>query len=144
MNRNLKLVVAVAAFLSCVNLAPAAEKIPDATVDLTGGTVAAGVGYTWGRGTLHYKGRDYPFSADGLTLINVGAERVEATAEVYNLTKVEDFTGSYSGVAAGAALVYGASSGVMQNSNGVVIRLHAQSTGADLQLAGNTVDVKLR
>jgi hypothetical protein len=45
------------------------------------------VGYTWGRGTLHYRGRDYPFSVNGLTLINVGAEKVEATAEVYNLTK---------------------------------------------------------
>ena len=144
MNRNFKLAVAIAAFVSGVNLAPAADKIPDATLDLSGGTVAAGVGYTWGRGTLHYRGRDYPFSVNGLTLINVGAEKVEATAEVYNLSKLEDFAGSYSGVAAGAALVYGASTGVMENSNGVVIRVHAASTGADLQLAGNAVEVKLR
>ena len=72
MNRNFKLAVAIAAFVSGVNLAPAADKIPDATLDLSGGTVAAGVGYTWGRGTLHYRGRDYSFSVNGLTLINVG------------------------------------------------------------------------
>ena len=88
MNRNFKLAVAIAAFVSGVNLAPAADKIPDATLDLSGGTVAAGVGYTWGRGTLHYRGRDYPFSVNGLTLINVGAEKMEATAEVYNLSKL--------------------------------------------------------
>jgi hypothetical protein len=144
MNGNLKVAAAMAVLLSCVNLAPAADKIPDATLDLTGGTVAAGVGYTWGRGTLHYKGRDYPFSVNGLTLINVGAEKVQARAEVYNLAKLEDFAGSYSGVAAGAAMIYGASTGVMENSNGVVIRVRAESTGADVQLAGNTVEVKLR
>jgi hypothetical protein len=144
MNRNFKLAVAIAAFVSGINLAPAADKIADATLDLSGGTVAAGVGYTWGRGTLHYRGRDYPFSVNGLTLINVGAEKVEATAEVYNLSKLEDFAGKYSGLAAGAALVYGASTGVIENSNGVVIRVHAGSQGADLQLAGNAVEVKLR
>ena len=144
MNRNFKLAVAIAAFVSGVNLAPAADQIPDATLDFSGGTVAAGVGYTWGRGTLHYRGRDYAFSVNGLTLINVGAEKVEAKAEVYNLSKLEDFAGNYSGLAAGAALVYGASTGVMENSNGVVIRVHAASKGADLQLAGNAVEVKLR
>jgi hypothetical protein len=41
---------------------------PDGTVDFTGASAAVGMGYTWGSGTLHYKGRDYPFSASGLTL----------------------------------------------------------------------------
>jgi hypothetical protein len=54
-----------------------------------------------------------------------------------------DFAGNYNGVSAGVALVYGASSGVLENHSGVVIRLHAKTTGAELKLAGDAFEVKL-
>ena len=44
--------------------AQAAEK-PDATVRLSSKAVAAGVGFSWGKGTLSYKGKDYPISSKG-------------------------------------------------------------------------------
>lgn len=59
------------------------------------------------------------------------------------MNKVEDFAGNYNGVSAGAALVYGASSGVLENHSGVVIRLHAKTSGGDLKLAGDAFEVKL-
>ena len=49
----------------------AAEK-PDATLRLSGGSVAAGIGWSWGSGTLTYKGKDYPISVKGLSLGKVG------------------------------------------------------------------------
>jgi hypothetical protein len=102
------------------------------------------VGYQWGEGTLHYQGSDYPFSVSGLNVLAVGGTKIAATGEVYHLSKPEDFAGNYSGVAAGAALVEGGSTGVMQNHTGVVIRVHEQSSGAELKLSGNTMEVKLR
>ncbi len=44
--------------------APAAEETkPDATVVLNGGSVAIGVGYTWGHGELTYQESSHPFSS---------------------------------------------------------------------------------
>src|SRR5262249_34102642 len=40
----------------CLTTARAEEKTPDATLKLSGGSVAAGVGVSWGSGTLTYKG----------------------------------------------------------------------------------------
>ena len=62
---------------------------------------------------------------------------------VHELLHCEDFAGNYNGVSAGAALVYGASSGVLENHSGVVIRLHAKTSGAELKLAGDAFEVKL-
>jgi hypothetical protein len=91
---------------------------PAATVDFTGGSAAIGVGYTWGSGTLHYKDKNYPFSASGLSLADVGGGQNVVTAEVYNLNKAEDFPGTYSIAQAGAALVGGGGIGYLENEKG--------------------------
>src|SRR4029077_4003925 len=39
---------------------------PDATLQLGSGAVAAGLGISWGQGTLSYKGKQYPVSVSGL------------------------------------------------------------------------------
>jgi hypothetical protein len=142
--RLTKMAAAAAIALFTANLVHAADKVPDATFDLSGGSVAVGVGYTWAKGTLHYNGKDFPFSVQGLTVLDVGAQKINATGEVYALANVNDFAGNFNGVAAGAALVYGGSSGVMENNKGVVIRIHSNTTGADFQLSGNTIVFKLR
>ena len=144
MNLVSKSAVALAVLLSTFTLAQAADKSPDATFSLSGGAVAVGVGYEWGRGTLHYNGTDYPFTIKGLTLLDVGGEKIDATGEVYNLSKAEDFAGNYSGVDAGAAFVYGGTAGVMENHSGVVIHVRSNTTGAELKLSGNTMKVKLQ
>ena len=33
---------------------------PDATLNLSGGSAAARIGFSWGNGTLSYKGKTYP------------------------------------------------------------------------------------
>src|SRR5215475_14038954 len=53
-----------AASLGLAVVATAAEH-PDATVELKGGSVAVGIGFSWGSGTLHFKGKNYPITADG-------------------------------------------------------------------------------
>src|SRR5262249_16725922 len=58
--------------------AASAEDKPDATLKLSGGSVAAGIGYTWGGGTLTYKGKTYDVELSGLSIADVGATKIEA------------------------------------------------------------------
>lgn len=37
------------------------EKQPDAILKLSEGQVAMGIGWSWGKGTLSMKGKEYPF-----------------------------------------------------------------------------------
>ena len=72
-----------------------APKKPDATVKLSEGSVAAGIGWTWGKGELTYKGKKYKVKVDGLSVGEVGITKAEATGNVFNLKKLEDFDGVY-------------------------------------------------
>ena len=74
---------------------PATAEKPDATLRLSGGSLAAGIGFSWGKGTLTYKGKDYPVSVNGLSLGKVGITGSSAYGEVYNLKKLQDFNGHY-------------------------------------------------
>jgi hypothetical protein len=143
MNRLTKLAAVAAFAVSSVAAVYAADKTPDATFDLHGGAVNVGVGYTWGSGTLHYQGRDYPFSMSGANVLAIGGQEINVSGNVYHLKAIDDFAGNYSGVAAGAALVEGGNTGVMENHRGVVIRFTSETSGVNLELAGNTLEVKM-
>jgi hypothetical protein len=68
-------------------------------VTLKGGSVAVGVGYTWGHGELTYQETSHPLSISGVSVVDVGATDFTATGKVYKLTQLCDFAGNY--VAAG-------------------------------------------
>jgi len=104
-------------------------KKPDATVEFSGGSVAAGIGYSWGSGTLTYKDVKYPITVAGLSAGSVGATDSTASGSVYNLKKVEDFEGNYAAVGAGATVGGGGSLSTMRNQNGVVIDSVSTSQG---------------
>ena len=48
------------------------------TLRLTDGSVAAGIGFSWGRGTLTYAGKTYPVKVEGLSVGEVGPTRATA------------------------------------------------------------------
>ena len=116
---------------------------PDATIEFSGGSVALGIGYSWGHGVLHFQGKDYPFTANGFSVVNVGASSVEATGNVYNLKKVEDFPGNYMAAAAGATVAGGAAGAAMENQHGVVIRATSKNQGLQLTLAPSGIAIAL-
>src|SRR5262249_59676809 len=116
----------VAATLSLpLSAALAKAKAPDATLQLSQGSVAAGIGFSWGSGTLTYKGKRYPVSVDGLSVGSVGISRATAAGSVYNLKSLDDFNGTYTAVGAGAAVAGGGRISTMQNQNGVRVTLTA-------------------
>ena len=116
---------------------------PNGTVDLTGGTVAAGVGFSWGHGTLNYDGQSHPFKISGVSIVDVGAANIAASGEVYNLKNLADFSGNYAAVTAGVAVAAGGSAAYLKNEHGVVIRLHSTDVGLRFSLSADGVKVTL-
>ena len=131
--------------MTVATAAVAAEKAatPSGKVTIQSTAIAAGVGVTWGDGKLSFKGKDYPFSIDGLTLVDWGISRVNATGDVYNLDDVAKFGGTYVAAEAGLTLVGGVGGMVLRNQNGVVLHVRSTSQGARLQLGTSGLTIKL-
>ena len=140
MRRVMIALVALGALVASIGeLATAQDKKPDATVELTGGSVAAGIGFSWGKGTLTYKGKTYPVKVEGLSVGEVGISRATARGNVYDLKKLEDFSGNYTSAGVGATVGGGGSATAMRNQNGVVIQMTSTTQGASLKLAASGV-----
>ena len=121
----------------CVGLSLAADtkRKPDATLKLTEGSVAVGIGWSWGKGTLSFKGKSYPVKVEGLTVGEVGVKRASAVGNVYDLKNLADFDGTYVAGGAGATIGGGAGITAMKNQNGVTIEMKSTTQGASLKLA---------
>src|ERR1700704_3358324 len=122
----------------------AKEEKPDATLRLSGGSVAAGIGFSWGKGTLTYKGKDYPISVSGLSLGKVGLSKATASGEVYGLKKLADFDGTYNAGGAGVTLARGRSAVAMKNQNGVKAVVSSTTKGFDVTLGTGGVTMKVK
>jgi hypothetical protein len=106
----------------------------DATLRLSGGSFAAGIGFSWGSGTLTYNGKDYPVKVNGLSVGKVGITSSSAYGEVFNLEHLQDFNGHYNVGAAGTrgvTLGGGKSGTLMSNQAGVIVRISATQKGVD-------------
>jgi len=123
--------------------AEAPQGEPDATLKLSGGTVAVGVGYTWGGGVLTYKGKEYRFKINGLSTTAVGGSSIDATGKVYHLNNVQDFAGKYAGVTTGAGMGGGIGFANMQNGSGVFIQLYGTGVGVLFQAGPSGITVAM-
>lgn len=121
----------------------AADK-PDATIRISTGSVAAGIGWSWGKGTLTYKGKDYPLAVKGLSIGKVGITKATASGEVYHLKSLKNFDGNYTAAGAGITLAGGRSAVDMTNQNGVRVRVISTNRGVDLTLGGGGVEMKIK
>jgi hypothetical protein len=143
-----RLVMAFAIVSLCLPLAAASAKgkkeAPSATITLKEGSVAAGVGLSWGSGTLTYKGKTYPISVSGLDVGSVGVSRITATGKVYDLHKLEDFAGNYTAASAGATVGGGGGAAIMKNQNGVTVKLTATTRGLKFTVAASGVSMALK
>jgi hypothetical protein len=130
--------------LGMLAVAVAAEPPPSGTVNISSKTVAIGIGVSWGDGTLAFGGRNYTFSVDGLSVVDLGVSNITSSGEVFNLNKLEDFSGNYAAGEAGIAIAGGPSDTIMKNDKGVVIRLHGTQQGGRLTLAAQGVKLQLK
>ena len=140
-----KILSVLLAIFFCVALAAtaAAQDTPSGTVTITSKSIAIGIGVSWGHGTLKYKGKEYKFSLNGLSIVDVGISSISASGEVYHLNNISDFAGNFTAFEAGATLAGGGSWQTMKNQNGVVMKIKASTKGAQLTLAPKGVKVKV-
>ena len=137
-------VLTMTACLFLTGLSIAQDKQPDATIELTQGQVAVGIGWSWGEGVLTYKGQKYPVTVHGLSVIDVGITKATAFGKVYGLKKLEDFNGNYTAASAEGTLGGGAGASTMKNQNGVVIDLFTTTQGINLKLAPSGVKLMIK
>jgi len=137
-------VLTMTACLFLTGLAVAQDKQPDATVELTQGQVAVGIGWSWGEGVLTYKGQKCPVTVQGLSVIDVGITKATAFGKVYGLKNLEDFNGNYTAATAEGTLGGGAGASTMKNQNGVVIDLFTTTQGINLKLAPSGVKLMIK
>jgi hypothetical protein len=114
------------------------------TVSVTATSVAAGIGWSWGSGTLTLlDGSEHHFKVGGLDVVAVGIKQATGVGNVYNMKKLEDFEGKYVKAAAGIVVGGGAGATSMRNDKGVVINLTGVGQGIDFRLAVSGMDVTL-
>ena len=129
--------------LVAASAVPAQASATVGTVEFSGGSIAAGIGFSWGSGTLVYNGQTHHFKISGLALVGVGISSVNASGDVSGLNNLADFNGTYSLGAAGAAVGVGGSAGALQNEHGVVMNISATKVGLHFQLGVGGATVTL-
>lgn len=107
---------------------------PAATVDFEIEQFRLIFGGQKGKGVLHYKGKDYPFTIQGVSIGGIGYTDVQGAGVVHYLKKVEDFAGRYNAIGLGAALVKGAGKSSFENDKGVIMSVKSKSEGLALNL----------
>lgn len=138
--------LALAATALLAMVAPgAAQEAPSGTVEITSTSIAAGLGFNWGDGTLTLPdGSKHKFSVENLKVAAVGVSAMKATGSVYNLKRVQDLEGCYRVAEAGIAIGAGVSGMTMKNEHGVVIHLQATQLGINFTLGIGGMSIKLK
>jgi hypothetical protein len=104
------------------------------------------IGGSKGSGTLTFQGKEHPFKLKGLSLgANVGVSKMSAAGEVYDMTSISQFPGTYTKLDASVALGGGVGGLRLKNENGVIMVLHSRTQGVDVNLgsmSGMTVTME--
>jgi|GraSoiStandDraft_4_1057263.scaffolds.fasta_scaffold379855_1 hypothetical protein len=124
--------------------APSSEGKPSGTIRLSGGSFALGIGFSWGNGTLTFKGKDYPISVSGLSLGKLGLSGASASGEVYNLKDLKDFDGHYNAAGAGLTIGGGRHAVALTNHNKVRIVITSTTKGFDVTVGTGGATMKIK
>lgn len=101
------------------------------------------VGGSVGGGELDFKGKKHAFKIGGLSVgANFGISKLSAAGEVYDLTDISKFPGTYVKLDGNITLGGGVGGMVLKNENGVIMRLETTQQGIQLNLSANGVSVK--
>jgi hypothetical protein len=116
----------------------------DGLVEFSGGSVAAGIGFSWGSGKLIQAGKEYPLKIEGLTVGSVGITKATAYGKVFKLNNLSDINGTYTAIGVGATVGAGGTAVTMQNQKGVILDLYTTTEGANISVGGAGVKIELK
>ena len=122
---------------------PAAPGPVVGRVTISARAAAVGVGYTWGSGVLRYAGHSYRFSVKGVTVADVGFSRIVGHGRVYNLHRLEDFSGTYGAATGEATLGNGLGGQFLKNGQGVELRIDDVTKGARLSGSADGIQLEI-
>lgn len=125
--------------------ARAQQRVKSGTVDIEQMQVAFIGSGGIGGGTLHYQGRSYRFSIGGLGIGGFGVSKLQATGDVFNLHRLDQFPGAYGSARYGAA--FGDQGGGqlwLENPNGVILELRARRQGLAVSLGADAVIIDFK
>jgi hypothetical protein len=125
--------------------APAADQKPSATLEFASEQMRLIMGGTAGKGTLHFNGTDYPFTFKTASA-SLGAKvvtKVSGSGEVYNLKKVEDFSGEYLSTSKSAMAGSAEVQASYKNDKDVVVNVRGTAQGAGLSFGGGMATITL-
>ena len=119
------------------------REAPAGMIEIESTSIRLLMGGNWGTGTLHFRGKHYPFKVKGLSAGGIGIEKLDAIGNIYFLDKLEDFAGTYSFRTGGATAIEGSTKGTYENKQGVVFTLVGKSTGLALALGVGSISITL-
>jgi len=126
---------------------PSGTAQPWAQIEATSAMIGIGGGSGDGQLTLPNLGTNctYPFKVSGFGAgIQVGVSRIAAAGPVQNMTRLEDFPGSYNGAGGQVTVVAGGGGATLKNSaNPVTMTLAAQTTGLNIGIAGQGLAISM-
>jgi hypothetical protein len=120
---------------------------PDATLRMSIGGVALGIGGSSGSGTLTFRGKNYPFRVSGMAVGRVGVTSTSAVGDVFNLRHLQDFNGHYTVGGAGTrgvTLGAGRTGTIMSNQAGVIVRISSTQRGLAVNATGGGITIQLQ
>src|SRR5689334_22406124 len=120
---------------------------PYATLRLSMGSFALGIGTSWGSGTLTFRGKSYPVRVRGLSVGRVGITSSSAMGDVFNLRHLQDFNGHYNVGGAGTrgvTLGAGRTGTIMSNQAGVIVRVQSTQKGVAVNATGGGLTMQLQ
>src|SRR5262245_36123970 len=145
--KKITVLLLVIAAMTGFTQAATRESSPDATLRMSVGGVALGIGGSSGSGTLTYRGRNYPFRVSGLAVGRVGVTRSSAVGDVFNLRHLRDFNGNYTVSGAGTrgvTLGAGRTGTIMSNQAGVIVRISSTQKGVAVNATGGGLTMQLQ
>ncbi len=101
------------------------------------------VGGSWGKGALSYNGVNYEFKIKGLKVGAIGVSKVSAVGNVYNMSDLSKFSGTYVAGQAGIALAGGVGGTALENQYKVYIKLRSTQKGVALNLGIDGLTIEL-
>jgi hypothetical protein len=103
-----------------------------------------GVGAGAGKGILTFRHRNYPFTVQGLSIgITAGASVTKFVGRAAYINQLSDFSGTYSVVGAGGALLGGVGGVQLRNDKGVTLTLQGPKAGLEFSANVSTVVITL-
>jgi hypothetical protein len=114
------------------------------SVRLTVVKAGFGLGAGGGRGVLTFRHRNYPFAIQGVSVgLAAGASVGKFVGRADYINELSDFSGTYTVVGAGGALLGGVGGVQLKNDKGVIITLQGPRVGLEVAANVSTVVITL-